>query len=366
MKVKIEIDTKTFVRFWLVVIGFILAALMIYSARTALIIIFSAAFLAIALSLPVNKLEKILPSKSRLLSIALAYLAVVFALGTFIVLAVPPIVQQTAKIAQTVPALVETATKQYSGINSFIKKNNLQPQVDSALKSIKDSTAKAALNIGPSIINGIGSFFSIIIAGIIVFVLTFLMLIEGPEWFDRLWSVYTNKKKMESNKKLLIKMYNVITSYVVGQVSVAAIAGVVSGILVFILSLVFKVPMNLAIPAATIMFVSSLIPMFGSSIGLVIISLVLALNDIQAALIFLGFYLIYQQVEGNIISPKIQSKKIDLSALAILIAVTIGIYLFGIAGAIISIPVAGCLRIITEDYIQKRNDRLDNDDDNDK
>ena len=108
--------------------------------------------------------------------------------------------------------------------------------------------------------------------------------------------------------------------------------------------------MNLSIPAATIMLIFSMIPMFGSSIGLVILSIVLALNDFKAAVIFLVFYLIYQQIEGNIISPKIQSKKIELSALAILISVTIGIYLFGLAGGIISIPIAGCVRVLVDDY----------------
>ncbi len=350
MNVRIEIDTKTFVRFWLVVIGFIVAAIAIYSARMALVIICAAAFLAIALSMPVNKLVKILPSKSRVLSTALAYVAVVIALGAFIFLAVPPILQQTAKITQSVPTLVESATEQYSGINSFVKKYNLQPQVDDALESLKGSATKFASSVGSNIISGISSVFSIFVAGILIFVLTFLMLVEGPVWLDRLWAAFNDEEKMQSSKKILYKMYNVVTSYVTGQLSVAAIAGVVSGVAVLILSFLFNIPFNLAVPAATIIFIFSLIPMFGSTIGLVIISTVLALNDFKAALIFFGFYLIYQQIEGNIISPKIQSKKIDLSALAILVAVTIGIYLFGIAGGIISIPIAGCLKVLADEY----------------
>lgn len=353
MNVKIEIDTKTFVRFWLVVIGFVVAALILYSARTALIIIFAAVFLAVALSMPVNKLVKILPSKSRVLSTALAYIAVVVALGAFIFLAVPPIVQQTAKIAETVPSLIEGATKQYAGVNNFVKKYDLQPQVDEALESIKGSATEFATDIGSNIISGIGSIFSVIVSCILIFVLAFLMLVEGPIWLERLWSAYKDEERMISNRKILNKMYNVVTSYVSGQISVAAIAGVVSGIVILLLSLIFNIPMNLAVPAASIMFVFSLIPMFGSSIGLLIVSIVCALNDFTAALIFLGFYLIYQQIEGNIISPKIQSKKIDLSALAILISVTIGIYFFGIAGGIISIPIAGCIRVLIDEFSER-------------
>ena len=79
MKVKIEIDTRTFVRFWLVVIGFALLALTIYSARTALLIIGAAFFFAIALSPSVNYLANKLPSKSRVLSTAMSYIVVVLA-----------------------------------------------------------------------------------------------------------------------------------------------------------------------------------------------------------------------------------------------------------------------------------------------
>lgn len=349
MNVRIEIDTKTFVRFWLVVIGFIAGAFVIYSARTALIIVFAATFLAIALSMPVNKLVKILPSKSRVLSTALAYVAVVVALGTFVFLAVPPIFQQTAKIAQTIPALVESATEQYSSVNRFVDKYNLQPQVDDIVSALKGSATKFASSIGTNIISGIGSVFSVVVSVILILVLAFFMLVEGPVWLDRLWSAYYDKEKMESNRRILYKMYNVVTSYVSGQLYVATIAGIVSGVAILSLSFFFNVPINLIIPTLTIIFIFSLIPMFGSTIGLAIIASVLALNDIKAAIIFFAFYVVYQQIEGNIISPKIQSKKIDLSALAILISVTIGIYIFGIAGGIISIPIAGCIKVLADE-----------------
>ncbi len=353
MNVRIEIDTKTFVRFWLVVIGFIAVALIIYSARTALIIVGAAAFFAIALSSPVNRLVKILPSKSRLLSTALAYVAVVLALGAFVFLAVPPIIQQTAKFAQTVPSLVDTATEQYSGLNRFVEKYKLEPQFNDVVSSIKDNAVNFAQRLGSNVIGGIGSILSVITSGIMIFVLAFLMLVEGPVWLDRLWASFHNEEKMESIRSIVTKMYNVVTSYVSGQLIVSAIAGAFSAVLVLVLSLLFDIPMNLTIPTAAVIFVFSLIPMFGSTIGAVIITSLLVLNDYRAALIFLGIYVIYQQIEGNIISPKIQSKKLELSALAILVAVIIGIYLFGIAGGIISIPIAGCVKVLADDYFAR-------------
>jgi len=353
MNVRIEIDTRTFVRFWLVVIGFALVALAIYSARTALTIVGISFFLAIALSPPVNRLARILPSKSRVLGTALAYIAVLAVLGTVVFLVVPPIVEQTVKFAQNFPNLIDTASQQYAGANEVIKHYHLQPEADKIIVSIKDSAAHFASGVGSVLITSIGSVLFTVVTGILILVLTFLMLVEGPMWLKRIWSIYNDQERMEYHRKLLHRMYKVVTSYVVGQLSVSAIAGTVAGVAVFILSFMFNVPTNLAIPVATIVFTLSLIPLFGAMIGAMLVSVVLALNDVSAAVVFLIFFILYQQLEANYISPKIQSKRIDLSALAILVAVTTGVYVFGIAGGIISIPIAGCIGVLAEDYFAR-------------
>lgn len=353
MKVKIDIDTRTFVRFWLVVIGFAVVAIVLYSARTALIIIGAAFFLALALNPPVNRLARVLPSKSRVGGTALAYVAVIALLGAFVFLVVPPIVQQTAKVAETIPTLVNGATDQYRGLNAFVDHYQLRPQVNSALESIKNSASSAAQSVGTNLVSAIGSFFFTLTATLLVLVLAFLMLIEGPAWMKRIWGVYNDQERMEYHRAIVQRMYSVVTGYVTGQLTVSAIAGVVAGLVVFILSFIFNVPANFALPTAAIVFVLSLIPLFGAMIGAVLVGLVLVFNDPTAALAFLVFFIIYQQVEANFISPKIQSKRIDLSALAILGSVTVGIYLFGIAGGIISIPIAGSVKILVEEYFKR-------------
>lgn len=353
MNVRIEIDTKTFVRFWLVVIGFALAAFAITLSWSALMIVATAFFLAVVLSPSVNYFAGILPSKSRVLSTAISYVAVIFALGAIVFLVIPPIVEQTMKFGENIPTLVDSAKDQYKGINDVIQRNNLQPEVDKYLNDIKDSAAKYATNFGQTAIASIGSIVSVVGSLIIVLVLAFFMLVEGPAWMEKLWASYIDKERMQHHRKVVGRMYNVVTGYAVGQISVAAIAGVVAATAMFILSMVFNIPANLAVPAAAIIFVTSLIPIFGSTIGVIVLALILALNNITAAIVFTIFYICYQQIEGNFIVPKIQSKKINLSGLMILISVTIGIYLFGFAGGIISIPIAGCVNVLIEDYFNR-------------
>jgi len=362
MNTRIDIDTRTFVRFWLVILGFALVALLLVKAQVALIIIGVALFLALALNGPVSRISRRLPGRSRVGATAIAYIIVVTLLSAFITLLVPPIVQQTAGFVQSAPALLDSATSQWSGLNDFVKQYHLEPQVNGAVESIKNSAAGWASNVGQGVVSSIGSVFSFITALILVLVLTFLMLIEGPEWLNRLWRLYRDKKRMEKHKRVLGKMYTVVTGYVTGQLTVSTIGGTIAGLAVFVLSFIFPtVEAGLAIPTAAITFLLSLIPMFGATIGGAIITLLLALNSVPAAIAYVVFFVIYQQVENNFVSPHIQSKRINLSALMILASVTVGLYMFGIVGGIIAIPIAGSVRILIEEYLANRNNNDDED-----
>jgi predicted PurR-regulated permease PerM len=324
----------------------------IYSARTALIILGTALFLALALNAPVTRLARRMPGNSRGLSTAIAYIAVVFLIGTFVFLAVPPIVDQTVKFIQTVPQLVEGAREQWRGLNVIIDRYNLQSQVDQATLSIQQSASGWASNIGGNLINGIGSLLGLITATILVLVLSFLMLIEGPNLMNKFWGLYTDPERRDLHHSVVHRMHAVVSGYVTGQLTVSGLGALAAGLMVFILSFFFNLPSNLAIPAAAITFILSLIPMFGATIGGILITSLLLFNDVGAAIVYVIFFVVYQQIENNFISPAIQSKRLELSALTILASVTIGLYLFGIAGGIISIPIAGSLKVLLDTYLE--------------
>ena len=353
MKTRVDIDTKTFVRFWLVVIGFALAGLIIYSARDALILLGTALFLAVALNKPVTKLADLLPGKSRVGGTAIAYVLVVMFLVSFLALVVPPIVDQTAKVAQSVPTFIDNAQSQWHGVSHLVEKYGLQDQVDNTLNSIKSNATSWAATAGSSIVSSLGSLLGLLASLFLVLVLSFLMLIEGPRWLERIWKLYNDEERMENHRHVVHRMYNVVTGYVTGQLAVSGIGAIFAGLTVFILSWIFNVPHNFAFPTAAIVFVLSLIPMFGATIAGVLICILLAFNDLSAALVFAVYFIVYQQIENNFISPTIQSKTVELSALAVLASVTIGLYLFGIAGGIISIPIAGSIKVLLEEYLEQ-------------
>lgn len=355
MKTRIEIDTRTFVRFWLVVVGFAFVILALYMARSALFILLGAGFLALALSGPVAFLLKYIPGKSRIGATALAYIIVVAILSLFVTLVVPPIVDQTVKFIESAPSLINSAAQQWQGVGELVEKYHIEPQVDSAVQSIKDNSNSWLSSVSQNILGSVGSIFGLIGATFLVLVLSFLMLLEGPTWMKRIWSLYEDREKLELHQTLVTKMRDVVSGYVTGQLAVSGIGGLCSGAAVFLISVFIPaVPANLALPAVAISFILSLIPMFGATIAGVLISLLLLFNSVSAGIIFAIYFIIYQQIENNFISPTIQAKYVSLSPLAVLTAVTVGLYLFGLFGGIISIPFAGCIKVLVETYVERR------------
>ena len=354
MKVRIQIDTQTFVRFWLVVIGFAFAIIALYFAKTALIIVAVAAFFAIALNPPVSKLSHLIPGKSRIGATALAYVIVVALLGGLVFLVVPPIAEQTVKFIDQTPQAVQTISAEWSAVGDFVEQYNIQPQVDQAVESVRQNADEWLAGLGKNIVASIGSLFASIAAIFLILVLSFLMLLEGPSWMKAIWNLYSDKSKMKEHKHLVNKMVKVVSGYVNGQLTVSGVGAIFAGLTVFIISLFLpELPSNLAMPVIAITFVFSLIPMFGATVAGILSGLLLLFNSLPAAIIFGIYFIVYQQIENNFVSPTIQSKYIKLSPLTVLVAATIGLYMMGLLGGIVAIPIAGCIKVLIEYYLDE-------------
>lgn len=353
MKVKIDIETQTFVRFWLVVIGFAAVLGAIYVARDALMTVAAACFLALALNPPVSWLSAKLPGKSRVGATAIAYLLVVALLGAVVFLVVPPIIEQTAKFADTVPSLIDKATSQRPLLDDFIDHYNLREAVNQSIDSVKSQASEMSKQIGLVLVGTVTGAFGWLANLFFILVLGFFMLVEGPMWIKKIWGLYEDSEKLEAHRATVEKMYRVITGFVNGQIAVSAVGASFVFVTLLIMSLFSNLatPVNLALPLAVIVFIMELIPMIGATLALVLVGLILLLNSPFAALIFALLYLVYQQVENNIITPHIQSKNVELSVLWIITALLIGASLFGLVGGLVAIPIAGCVRVLLMDYL---------------
>ena len=360
MSKTIETDTKTFLKFWLIPVAIYAVWLFIQSAVTGLIIVGISIFLALALKPLVRMVNEFFnrrfgtQKKHQTASAVLAYLIVVLVIGGVIAIVGPVVVNETAKFIQQAPEMLDKNLGGWEGINDFGKNfgiNNLQGEITNALSSLSKTLLGT---FGADVVASVSGIASVIMEIVLVLVLTLLFLLEGPGIMERIWKSLSdgeeNKKPVRVAKNVLSKMANVVSTYVSRQVIVAVIDGCASGFIVFIVSLFTNVPTSLAIPMGMITMLFYLIPMFGQFIGGTLVTLILLFNSPVAAIIFAVVYIIYAQIENNIIAPKIQGSALNLPAVAILVAIVIGMYMFGLLGAIIAVPIAGCIRVLIDEY----------------
>lgn len=354
MKVKIEIDSSTFIRLFLVAAGFVVAAFLLWRLMPSLMIIFVSFFFAMALNPPVSALANRLPGHSRILATAVSYIVVLAIIGFFVYVAIPPIVRQTSNFIADLPTFIEEVSTQKGVVSDVINKYNLQGDVSRFVEGAQKQAGSFVEGIGGSLVTGVTTFLSGFVTLITVLVLTFLSLVEGPRWLQRLWGVYTDERRLEHHKYLISRMYTVVTRYVNGQLFVATLAGASGLLVLFAFTYFFNVPLSAVLPLAFLIFLTDLVPMIGAIIGATIVLFVLIFNDLGAAVTFAIYFLVYQQVENNLIQPVVQARTIELSALMILAAALIGINLLGPVGGFLAIPAAGCIRVLVIDYLERR------------
>jgi len=146
----------------------------------------------------------------------------------------------------------------------------------------------------------------------------------------------------------------VVSGYISGVGIVAAISATLTAVAVAILSVVFGFELSFIWLAWLIIFTFTFVPLFGAMIGGLVVTLLLLLYSWPAALIYLAFFLIEQQVENNLVGPHVQSKRLHLSALIILTAILFGLQLGGILGVLLAIPTAGCLMVLLKEFLRTR------------
>ena len=360
MKVKIEIDTKTLIRFWLVIFGFIIFAGLIWVAKDVLIMIIIAAFLALALNDPVARITKILPgsNKNRVAATAVAYLTIVLILGALISLLTPIIADQVKHFSKDLPQIVKNYTGEESGVRKFIVENHLEGMISQAVDSITRSINSSVSKLGDFFFGSIASIVGWLISLFMILAMAFLMLVEGPDLIDKIFKVfYTDKTLEKDHRRILSRMYGTVSGYVSSIVTICSISATCGSIATAILALFFGLPIALVPPIAVLLFIFGMIPMVGTTIAGLLSAVILGLNAPTAGLFFLIYFLIYQQVENNVISPMIQARNNQLSALIIFVALTIGVYAFGLLGALLAIPLAACIKIIVQEQLKSRRRR---------
>jgi len=347
----IDISTKTLVKFWLIPAALILIGLILYSARMGFFVLGFSIFLAIALNPAVSKISSIFPSRNRVLSTAIAYILIVAIIGAIIVIAIPPIISQVTAFIQSASESLGYVIADLSEFSASAEQYGIQENLDNILEYLQQSSTSFDQNIGSTVVSGASSLIAAGTATILILVITFLMLIDGPSMLSSFWSKFgTEDKRATRARSISQKMAKVISNFVNNQLLIALIDGSFTAIAIFIFSFVFGVPLELVIPLALIAALLSPIPMFGTVIAGAISAIMVSFSSLPAAIIFVAYFVVYQQIQNHVIFPAIQSRTAHMPVLTVIISVTFGVYMFGLLGAILAIPFAGCVKVLVDEF----------------
>lgn len=351
MHMEVNVKTGTFVRFWLVILGFIAVAGLVYSARWALTLIFVSLFLAVALNPFVVKIMGKLPKISRTVAAAISYFVVVTIIGMVIALVVPVAARQILHLADTLPSALESSSESWAGINSFIEANGLTSMRDQIFSSLDSLSGNLVTTIGSNFLSGAVAFGRFLVSALIVLVMTFLFLNSGPTLYAGFYKRLRKTKQIERVHSVLMRMRFTISHFMMGQLVIAVIDALIVTTAILVLCFIFGLDFSFALPMGLLAGTMTLVPMFGAPIATVVIFFVLMFSSLPAAIIFAVFFVVYQQIENNIIIPRVQSKHSELPSLVVLAVIIIGTSISGLLGAIVSIPIAGCIKILLDEYL---------------
>lgn len=233
------------------------------------------------------------------------------------------------------------------GMEAELDKINWSTLVDSVVNVIKSGIGSAFTTV----IDLVGSVFSGVFNALICVILAVYFLVGKERLIRhvrRIMHSYIRPKWLKRIEYVLSLLNESYRKYIVGQCTEAVILGV----LCMLGMLIFRFPYAGMI-GALVAFMA-LIPVAGAFIAAGVGALMILTVSPLKALLFVVFFIILQQLEGNLIYPKVVGKSVGLSAWLVLAAVTVGGALLGIVGMLISVPIAAVLyRLIKED-IERR------------
>ena len=333
----------------------------ILSAFQPLFIGFAVAFV---LNRPCNFFARLyeghLPGRTRQaarpLAVVTAYVILLAILAVLISLVVPELINSL----QTFVNNMGTYAANLQGLYDWVVQTldlealadlNLSAIINDTLNKVLSGVLDALTTTVPHLISMTGVVVSAVVTGVLALVFSIYMLIGGPRLTAqcrRLAITYLPGRVADPLLSVTRLTADTFTRYVSGQLTEACILGV----LCFLGMCLFQ--FDYAPLISVIIGVSALIPVAGAYIGAAVAVLLLVMIEPMQAVWFLIFLVVLQQLEGNIIYPRVVGTSLGLPGIWVLAAVTVGSSLLGFVGLVISVPVTAVLYTLLKGDLARR------------
>jgi predicted PurR-regulated permease PerM len=335
-----------------VVLGIIVASFVVLSllwkAREVLTWIVIALFLSLALN-PLVEWLQARGIRRRGMAVAITMLGVVGLIVAIGAAFVPILVDQVRDFADALPDYVDDLVAGRGPLGFLETDYHIVERVREAIAQGGPGRIVGYSGTAVGVARGV---VTVVVGAITIFVLVIFMLLEGPKWVERLF----DQLPPESEKRwrrIGHKVNVTVGGYVSGALLIALIAGITAGVVLTVFGISY------AIALALLVALLDLIPLAGATLGTIVVSLVAFVDrGWVIGVVILAIFIVYQQVENHALYPLVYSRTVELSPLAILVAVLIGASLAGIIGALAAIPVAGSIQVLLQEWLEYRRERL--------
>jgi putative heme transporter len=316
---------------------------------TVILYVALALFLALGLDPVVSWLQR--REMPRWLAILLVFVVVIGIFVGLIATIVPIVIEQTTNLIQDWDDIVRNIQESdlVAWLNSLVGGDAIQQAIEAGGDWIADPANLGNLTGGILAVGaGIAGGFT---GAVIVLILT-LYFLASLASMKRYSARFVPASSRPGFRAVSEEITGSVGRYVIGQLSLGALNGVLS--LIFLSIIGAPAPILLAFIA----FLASLVPLVGTLTGAVIISLVCLAASPLTALTAAIYYLIYMQVEAYVLSPRIMNRAVAVPGALVVIAAVAGGTLGGVLGALVAIPIAASLIIIMEKVVFPRQDAM--------
>lgn len=287
----------------------------------------------------------------RSIAAVLLYALLVAIVIAFLAIVLPQLVDSVGRLIQSVTRYMNTHRDEIEG---FLKDFNWTSQgannsLFNSLMTIWDDFAAKSLTYTGQLVVGIvnvSASVGNVLSELFIAVVVSVYILFGKETFaaqaKKLGCAIMPIERVETLIYWFRRTHSIFSGYIVGQLLSSAVVGAVC----YVFMLAFSIDYALLI--AVLIGVTNILPVFGPIIGGVIGIVILLIVNPMKAVIFAIFILLLQQVEGNIITPRILGDSIGISSFWVILSIVIGGGMFGLAGILLSIPVFAVVYAIVQ------------------
>lgn len=264
--------------------------------------------------------------------VILIYIVLFTLLAGLFSLIFPPLVEQVRLLAQSFPALVHSVTP----LSELLLESNTQNVLQGISSQLSGFTQ--------SVFSATATIFGGALSALTVFILSFYMLVEEQKARHALVPLIPG----ELVKPVLATINRVsdkLGSWMRGQLVLSGVIGLISYIGLLILGVPY------ALTLAAIAGIAEIIPVVGPiAAGLAAVVVAYASSSWEVAVAVFVFYVILQQLENNILVPKIMESAVGLSPIIVIIALAVGSKLAGVTGAVLAVPIAATVAVLVQEW----------------